>query len=1065
MRVGIWFSAAEARPQEQADGQIRCEWEVDLPEGWIATIATIGCLEADPPAPISTLQITLNGQAGSPLRVVDSPVRPGILSAWTGWRSVPPGHYTLGLTLLAGTAWQGLWLSNGHLPHGWPGEPPALAVDEYMLPGKVRPIPYLPPANSPLEFGERGLATHLNQQGAMGIANAKLTAVPRGLRLRYVDAEMHVMLRTETGLRRPTDVCPDFVLGLLDDHWLAPQASFSYDGVAYTVTFAAVPDAEEAADAILVRAENTTAISQPNRLVLILDGAADLALADDHIEASGETIAYVGTGAQVAIRQRPIGCADLTATVAGDMYSTPFLPSWGQGRNPNYDVAFYSGRIGWDGATVRYRLSCPPGAGYTVYLGVFSTEWGGPGQKPIYAGERNVRLRVEGSAERVTVDAGRLKAPVVARFEAVDEDGDGGIDLFSEADASVPNSVGFLNAIWVFPTGTQVDLDDLCQGRLNKTSLQFVNVGGSLPGGVVDLVLTEDWSFACAEISGAETLAPGQAATLQVALPVNHRAEMLPYSQARYWREAGEDTPAYAERLAHRHAAARLAITNPAAALDAVRQYWSQRITSPVQYQMADPAVQSILSTSVAYFQSHRLILGEQQHLPIGGGPMYYFDFSERDCGYGIVAVDLLGRHDETELLLNPYLTAKDELNNARWSLGQDEQGMWMTRAREEDTQGQVLWALGEHFMITRDMAWLARAWPRVKAGLEYIRRKRIEQKAAFPDPADPRHGLWISGTDESKSWGKMTHSYYFNYWIECALRLGVLEAEAMGEAEYAVTLRAEHTDFIDCLHRSLSQMFWRIDYRRGALPNAAELPDSSNPWGVQESLYPSQSVTPWDPMVGQTLAYCDALAYPRVGGLTLGPRMLWPSAGCDFAMMHLRRGEGDKVVDIFYSMVASCGLVNTWGETNLFSNGLTTGEQPYTWGNACFVILLRQMLLHESGDWLQGQASGPRELWLGTATPRKWLADPAGISVQAAPSYFGPISFTSCFDAARRQCTAVIELTADRLPERLVMHFRTPLGANLQRVTVNGSDHPYFTGEKVLIAKPPARLEIVAQL
>jgi len=1065
MRVGIWHTAAEAQARPQKNGSTKFTWDVDLPEGWNEATGTLGFTAADLVAGLKGVALALSGCKGTPLAALAPRDSAGPLTAWTAWQTVPPGRYTLTLTLPVGSALSGVWLSNGHLPHGWPGLPPALAVDEYLLPGKVRPIPTLPAANTPLEYAERGLATHLNQQGAMGVADGILTAVPRSLRLRYVDAELHIMLHTKTGLQRPKYICPDYTLGLLDNFLLCPVARFTYDEVAYTVTFAAVPEGDQAADAILVEAKNLSRRPKPNRLVVLLDAAAGAAIDHHQIIAGGETLAYFGPTTRARIAHRAIGCADLTATTAGDMYSTPFLPSWGQGRNPKYHLAFYSGRIAWDGKSVRYRLACPPNAAYTIYLGVFSTTWGGPGQKVIYAGDKVVWLGVDGAPEKVKVDATNLIEPAVVRFDAADHDGDGQIEMVSDPDPDTLQAIGFLNAIWVFPAGTEVDLDALRLGSLNDTALHFVNVGGSLPGGVVDLVITEDHSFTYVEFTGAAKLAPGAVDSFHITLPVAHRADQLPYSQARYWREAGEDTAAYAARLALRHAAAQFAVSQPAAALARVRAYWAAQMQSSAHYHVPDDATQSIVDSSVCYFIAHRVKLAEGQYLPIGGGPMYYFDFSERDCGYEIVSFDIMGRHAETELLLNPYLTGMDELKNPRWALGQDEHGMWMTRAHEEDTQGQVLWALGEHFMLTHDLVWLARAWPRIKAGLEYIRTKRAEQKAEFPDPADPRHGLWISGTDESKAWGKMSHSYYFSYWIECGLRLGVLEAEAMGETDYAQTLRAEHTDFVACLHRSLAQTFWRIDYRRGALPNTAEEPDSTNPWGVQESLWPSQSVSPWDPMVAQTIAYCDALAYPRVGGLTLGPRMLWPSAACDFAMMHLRRGEGDRVVDIFNSMITTCGEVNTWGETIYFTNGLTTGEQPYMWANACFMILMRQMLFHESGEWLAGGASGPHELWLAPATPRKWLDDPAGFGVENVPSYFGPLSFHSRLDKAQRTVTTTLKLAEGRRPERLVVHVRTSLGTELTRVTVNGVEHPYYSGEKVVIANPPADIEIVAWL
>src|ERR1017187_10280885 len=106
----------------------------------------------------------------------------------------------------------------------------------------------------------------------------------------------------------------------------------------------------------------------------------------------------------------------------------------------------------------------------------------------------------------------------------------------------------------------------------------------------------------------------------------------------------------------------------------------------------------------------------------MGGNCLDYYDFAERDSAYEIVGLDETGRHDQAEAFLNIYLARRGELKNDRWPLGQDDEGKWMTRGGEEDTQGFVLWALGEHYMLSRDKAWLSRAWPWIKRGLEYRR-------------------------------------------------------------------------------------------------------------------------------------------------------------------------------------------------------------------------------------------------------------------------------------------------------------------------------------------------------
>jgi hypothetical protein len=131
-------------------------------------------------------------------------------------------------------------------------------------------------------------------------------------------------------------------------------------------------------------------------------------------------------------------------------------------------------------------------------------------------------------------------------------------------------------------------------------------------------------------------------------------------------------------------------------------------------------------------------------------------------------------------------------------------------------------------------------------------------------------------------------------------------------------------------------------------------------------------------------------------------------------------------------------------------------------WSNGIFLILLRNMLLHEEGEWLAAAPAGPKELWICPATPRKWMHEPRGIVVEHAPTYFGPVSF-SLRTEDRGDATATIEFEGrENLPERLVVYVRSLREHALRRVTVNGRDHAYFTGEQVVIGNPQRRIEIV---
>lgn len=1071
--VGIWCASGDAK--RSGSTVARRTWVVDIPLGWLETTITLAYESKDKAQVLAaaSIEVLLDGKPAGHLQPLPARGKDAPAAGWLGLQYVSKGSHELSLVFDTdpGSSLAGIWVTNGPLSY-WPGDPMILDADANFWPGKLRIVPRPIFADMPLEFGRQGLASHINEQGLMGIADARMTAVPRSLRLRYSDGELNLLLKSDDGLRRVKDLCPDFHFKLLDGYLPSPVAYFTYDGVRYAVTFAAVPEEAEAADLVHVAAWNETAQSRPNRLHALLDTVADATVQGSTVIASKETLARIGGGAQVRQATRPVGYNDPRAQPFG-----VFLAPYNDPSSLDWDVSLYSARVSWGKQPVRYSLICPPGERYVIYLGLIKLSWPGSssvrqvsvieveGAKPVRADAHDFAKAAQKAAPDAAFNPDL--SPTIFRFEAYDENHDGILDITSSPPAEIEGAVASIASIWVFPAGTSVDMDLLRRGKLPDKALRHVNAGGTAVSWYIDIFPNEDWSLKYVDISSERTISAQGKDEFWVTLPVNHRGEVFPGGAARSWKETDEGTPAYETRVQKRLAAAQLAQDSPGKALDRVRQYWKTSLESKTRLLPPEDSVANLARTSNCYFRILRYPLRSGTAVPMGGDAMDYFDFSERDSAYEIVGLDATGRHEQAESFLNIYLARRSELKTARWSLGQDDKGMWMTRSHEEDTEGLVLWALGEHYMLSRDKVWLGQAWPWIKRGLEYIRSTLAAANAVIPDKNDPRHGLWITGSGEMMA-NEPSYWYWYNYFIETGLRYGVVEAEVMGEPDYARVLRELHAGFVQSLRRSMRKRFNRLDYRRGLLPGRANGYQILDVALTEGSVFPSHSLEPNDPMVTLSLGYTDAVAWARAGALPViwfgsNGRGIWPALTGDYAMMHLRRGEPEKVLDCFYSMMSTCGRINSWGEVMSWDHGFSTGGQPYMWANGIFLILLRNMLLHEEGEWLGASPAGPRELWICPATPRKWMHDPRGIVVEHAPTYFGPVSF-SLRALEDGRATAIIEFEGqERLPGRLVVYLRTLRDSPMRAVTVNGQDHTSFAGDMVIIGNPQRKLEIVS--
>jgi hypothetical protein len=110
----------------------------------------------------------------------------------------------------------------------------------------------------------------------------------------------------------------------------------------------------------------------------------------------------------------------------------------------------------------------------------------------------------------------------------------------------------------------------------------------------------------------------------------------------------------------------------------------------------------------------------------------------------------------------------------------------------------------------------------------------------------------------------------------------------------------------------------------------------------------------------------------------------------------------------------------------------------PNNDGAASFLEKLRLMLVHET----RGREGAPRGLELAFATPRAWLADGKSIVVRAAPTSFGPVSYS----IVRTQGVVhiVVDPPSSPAPATLRLRLRLPAGERVLGVTLAGHPIPY---------------------
>jgi hypothetical protein len=377
------------------------------------------------------------------------------------------------------------------------------------------------------------------------------------------------------------------------------------------------------------------------------------------------------------------------------------------------------------------------------------------------------------------------------------------------------------------------------------------------------------------------------------------------------------------------------------------------------------------------------------------------------------------------------------------------------------DGQGQVFWSISEHYLMTADRQWLTKHYDSIKRGAEWICNMRLQMREKIKDSNNPLYGLMPAGAMEGPGVNQ-GNSVYLDTWCLKGLRDATLLAREAGQSADAQRFGREADDYQQVLDRAIQKSFIRFNDFAGTIPDAV-LSSSTATWSHAAMIYPTQTISPHDPMITGWLRFRE-----KEGG-TIGGLMLWPYIGAELGLAYIKRGDYDKSCDLFYTYIANASGTLEWGEEQYLSEhgrdprypkemipkGIVGhGESPHLWATAFYIQWLRQMMLHEEGDALH----------IAPAIPRKWLAQPKSVGVENAPSHFGRVTYHLQADPDRTTLRGDVQLDPNRKPAKLIIHVRGPGGRGLSSVKLNGKVWDAFAGDQIIITKPPVKFDIEAK-
>ncbi|MCX6560714.1 MAG: hypothetical protein NTZ26_09370 [Candidatus Aminicenantes bacterium] len=474
-----------------------------------------------------------------------------------------------------------------------------------------------------------------------------------------------------------------------------------------------------------------------------------------------------------------------------------------------------------------------------------------------------------------------------------------------------------------------------------------------------------------------------------------------------------------------------------------VVDFWSKDLASGLQINVPEPRVNDAYRAWLAYAS---LDVDKRNDVlePHDGAGFY-----EEVFGYSAAlyphALDLWGRPDEARAVLDSLLTF------------QAPDGLFTSHFGTPDP-GTLLFALWEHYEMTRDAAWLRRVAPNMIRMADWIIRKR-------------RESIPPAGAPKAVTYGLIKFSPYcdfqtpsFDYFGDTYCAVGL---EKTAKALAAAGLKAESDRIAKeaAAYRAdiLASMDAAVIVRDGRKilpvePDTHRLLKSTNYRGggyyglIASCMLESEFLPAADPRAAMVMRFME-----EKGGLRLG--MSEFDGGVDHAYTYgywldcLKLGNVKPVLLGFYGSLAYGMSRQTYSGvevTHLFT-GANEPTLPHLYSCTEQLRLLRMMLLRDEGD----------ELQILPAVPRDWLDAGKTIEIKNAPTRFGAVSYSVDSQIDKKKIVVTLSVPARLAPKKIVLRLRHPHGEAIKGVTVDGKPISTFKGETLEIAAPSGAMKI----
>jgi hypothetical protein len=369
----------------------------------------------------------------------------------------------------------------------------------------------------------------------------------------------------------------------------------------------------------------------------------------------------------------------------------------------------------------------------------------------------------------------------------------------------------------------------------------------------------------------------------------------------------------------------------------------------------------------------------------------------------------------------------------------------------ENDSHGELIFAIADYWRYTGDTAFVRRMWPHVEGAYRYMEKLRLSERTDANRLKNPAfYGLMpVSISHEGYS-AKPVHSYWDDFWALRGYKDAVALATALGRTDEAARMAASRDQFRADLLASIAAAAKQHDL--DFLPGSAELGDFDST-STTIALAPTgeQGRLP-QPLLDNTFERYWADFEKRANGQRAWKDYTpyeWRNVAAFVRLGWRERAE--QAVKFFFGHRTPLAW-NQWAEvvSHTPRTPFFVGDLPHAWVGSDFVRTALDMFAYsrELDD----------SIVLAAGIPAAWL-DGQGIAIAGLRTPDGALEYSLRRDAGSLQLD--VPATGLKLPSGgLVLQW--PYASVAGATTINGRQGQW-NGRELRITTLPARVRVSA--